>query len=182
MVKLLNVIIVDYGFISNAIKLTLKLTYTSRKKVVPGIVFLAEAKIFPFSNLNEDDFHKTIHGKKVKFLTIAKKKRNQNEQILIEKVNNAIDREDLRNSSSWFHVNKLNNNFYENEFNGTNFLHINISSICRNFDELQTLLAKINVKFNVIGITGTRLNKTSIRNINIDLNGYSFEHIPTEAN
>ena len=75
MVKLLNVIIVDYGFISNAIKLTLKRTYTSKKKVVPGIVFLAEAKIFPFSNLNEDDFHKTIHSKKVKFLTIAKKKK-----------------------------------------------------------------------------------------------------------
>ena len=33
------------------------------------------SKIFPFSNLNEDDFHKTIHGKKVKFLTIAKKKK-----------------------------------------------------------------------------------------------------------
>ena len=45
-----------------------------------------------------------------------------------------------------------------------------------------TLLAKINVKFNVIGITETRLKKSSIRNTNIDLNGYSFEHTPTEAN
>ena len=119
------------------------------------------SKIFPFSNLNEDDFHKTIHGKKVKFLTIAKK-RNQNEQILIEKLNDALDKEDLENSSSYFHVNELNNNFSQNEFNGTNFLHMNISSICRNFDDLQTLLAKINVKFNIIGITETRLNKTSI--------------------
>ena len=59
---------------------------------------------------------------------------------------------------------------------------MNISSICRNFDDLQTLLAKINVKFNVIGITETRLNKTSIRNTNIDLSGYSFEHTPTETN
>ena len=59
---------------------------------------------------------------------------------------------------------------------------MNISSICRNFDDLQTLLAKINVKFNVIGITETRLNKTSIRNTNIDLSGYSFEQTLTEAN
>ena len=59
---------------------------------------------------------------------------------------------------------------------------MNISSICRNFDDLQTLLAKINVKFNVIGITETRLNKTSIRNTNIDLSGYSFEQALTEAN
>ena len=125
--------------------------------------------------MNEDDFHKTIYGKKVKFLRITKK-RNQNEPILIEKLNDVIDKEDL----SYFHVNELNNIF--SEFNGTNFFHMNISSICRNFDDLQTLLAKINVKFNVIGITEARLKKSSIRNANIDLNGYSFEHTLTEAN
>ena len=54
------VTIVDYGFISNAVKLTLKLTNTSKKKAVPGIAFLAQAKYFLyFSNLNEDHFHKT---------------------------------------------------------------------------------------------------------------------------
>ena len=81
-----------------------------------------------------------------------------------------------------FHVNELNNNFSENEFNGTNILCMNISSICCNFDDLQTLLAKINVKLNVIVIRETRLNKTSIRNTNIDLSSYSFEHTTTEAN
>ena len=59
---------------------------------------------------------------------------------------------------------------------------MNISSICCNFDDLQTLLAKINVKLNVIVIRETRLNKTSIRNTNIDLSSYSFEHTTTEAN
>ena len=131
--------------------------------------------------MNEDDFRKTIHGKKVPFLTITKN-RNQNEQILIEKLNDAIDKEDLKNSSPYFHVDELNNNFSENEFNGTNFLHMNISSICRNFDDLQTLFARVNVTFNIIGITETRLNKSSIRNTNIDLSGYSFEHNTTEAN
>ena len=126
-------------------------------------------KIFHFSNLNKDDFHKTIHGKEVKFLTIIKK-RNQNEQILIEKLNDAIDKKDFENSSSCFHVNELNNNCSEKEFNGTNFLHMNISSIRRNFDDLQTLLAKIHVKFNAIGITEARFKKSSIRNTNIDLN------------
>ena len=100
------------------------------------------SKIFPFSNLNEDDFHKTTHGREVKFLTITKKKkRNQNKQILIEKLNDAIDKEDFKNSSSYFHVNELNSNFSEKKLNSTNFLHMNISSICRNFDELQPLLA-----------------------------------------
>ena len=58
---------------------------------------------------------------------------------------------------------------------------MNISSLCHNFDELQTLLARINIKFNIISITETRLKKRSIRNINIDLNGYATEHTPTEA-
>ena len=40
--------IMDYGFISNAIKLTLKLTNISKRKVVYGIVFLAQAKYFLF--------------------------------------------------------------------------------------------------------------------------------------
>ena len=84
-------IIVDYGFISNAINLTLKLTNISKKKAVHGIAFLAQAIYFLFQTWNEGDFHKTIHGKKVKFLTITKK-RNQNEQILVEKLNHAIDK------------------------------------------------------------------------------------------
>ena len=131
--------------------------------------------------MNKDNFDKTIHGKKVKILTRTKK-RNQNKQILIEKLIDAIDKKDLKNPSSYFHVNELNNNFSENEFNGPNFLHKNISSICCNFDDLLTPLAKINVKFNIIDITETRLNKSSIRNTNIDLSGYSFEHTLTQAN
>ena len=43
-----NSLIVDYGFISNAIKLTLKLTSISKKKAVHGIVFLGQAKYFLF--------------------------------------------------------------------------------------------------------------------------------------
>ena len=59
---------------------------------------------------------------------------------------------------------------------------MNISSLCHNFDELHTLLARIKVKFNIIGITGTRLKKHTVRNINRNLNGYAIEHTPTEAN
>ena len=157
-------------------------TYTClQKESCVWYCISCSSKMLPFSNLNEEDFHKTIHGKKVPFLTITKN-RNENEQMLIEKLNDAIDKEDLENSSLYFHVDELNNNFSENEFNGKNFLHMNTSSICHNFDDLQTLLARINVTFNVIGITETRLNKSSIRNTDIDLSGYSFEHTPTEAN
>ena len=43
-----NVIIVNYGFTSNSVKLTLKLTSTFKNKAVPGIAFLALAKYFLF--------------------------------------------------------------------------------------------------------------------------------------
>ena len=59
---------------------------------------------------------------------------------------------------------------------------MNISSLCHNFDELHSLLAGIKVKFNIIGITETRLKKHTVRNINLILNGYAIEHTPTEAN
>ena len=38
------------------------------------------------------------------------------------------------------------------------------------------------VKFNKIGITETRFKKHTVRNINLNLNGYAIEHTPTEAN
>ena len=59
---------------------------------------------------------------------------------------------------------------------------MNISSLRHIFDDLHTLLARMNVKFNIIGITESRYKKNTIRNININLNGYAIEHTPTEAN
>ena len=38
------------------------------------------------------------------------------------------------------------------------------------------------INFNIIGITETRLKKHTVRNININLNGYAIEHTPTEKN
>ena len=133
-----------WSFIWNPIKLTLKLANTSKKSCA-WYCISCSSKVFPLSNLNEVGFQKTINSKKVSFLTITKQI-NQNEQILTEKLNDAIDKADLENSSYYFHVNEWNNNFSENQFNGANFLHLNISSICQNFDGLQNPLAKINVR------------------------------------
>ena len=58
---------------------------------------------------------------------------------------------------------------------------MNISSLSYNFDQLHTLLSEINISFDVIGITETRLKKQTLRTTNIDINGYNLEHTPTEA-
>ena len=136
--------------------------------------------LFPFSSLNDNHFHTTIQGKKIKFISVNKK-RSSSENVLLDKLSDAINGENPENSSSYFDVDNVNTKFSKNQFNGINFFHMSISSLSHNFDELQTLLARINIKFNIIGITETRLKKHSIRNINIDLNSYAIEHTPTEA-
>ena len=114
--------------------------------------------LYPFSSLNDCEFHKTIQGKKIKSLTVAKK-RSRNENTLLNKVSDAINDENIDNSSSYFDGSDFNKNFPKNLFDGTNFFHTNISSLCRNFDDLHTLLSEINLKFDIIGITETRLKK-----------------------
>ena len=116
----------------------------------------------------------------LKFISVNKKG-SSSENVLLDKLSGAINGGNLENSSSYFDVDNVNTKFSKNQFDGINFFHMNISSLCHNFDELQTLLARTNIKFNIIGITETRLKKHSIRNINIDLNGNAIEHTPTEA-
>ena len=71
--------------------------------------------------------------------------------------------------------------FDTNVFNGFNTLRLNISSLPYNFDQLETLLTTLKVKFDILGITESRL-KTGKQPINnIDLKGYVVESTPTDA-
>ena len=49
------------------------------------------------------------------------KKRSSNEHRLFDRINDAIDGEELANSSTYFDVSDLNRSFPKNQFNGTNF-------------------------------------------------------------
>ena len=137
--------------------------------------------LFPFSSCTDTDFHTTIQGKKKKFCNHSYK-RTSNEHTLLNRRKDAINGEDLENPSSYFDISDSNTSFPKSQFNETISFHMNISSLCHIFDDLHTLLARMNVKFNIIGITESRYKKNTIRNININLNGYAIEHTPTEAN
>ena len=91
--------------------------------------------VFPFSDLNDNQFHTTTQVKKMKFLTITKK-RSCDEPRLLGRINDAIEGEDLENSSTYFDISNLNSSFPKNKFNRTNFFHMNESSLCHNFDKL----------------------------------------------
>ena len=89
---------------------------------------------------------------------------------------------DLPNPSTYYSIDKFNEiKSKSNSFNGTNLLHLKISSLPHNYEQLHTLLADIDIKFDIIGITETRL-RTGQKALNsIDIEKYVIEHTTTDA-
>ena len=64
----------------------------------------------------------------------------------------------LSNPRTYYIIDKFNENFTSNSFNGTNLLHLNISPLLYNYKQLHTLLVDIDIKFDIIiGITEARM-------------------------
>ena len=111
----------------------------------------------------------------------VRKKRNTQEGILIDRINDILNTSDLENSSTYFNVDKFNEHFDASTFNGFNALHFNISSLSYNIDQLTTIINTLRVKFEILGITESRIriDKQAINNIHLE--GYVIESTPTAA-
>ena len=59
-------------------------------------------------------------------------------------------------------------------------LHLNICSLSKNFDNFCILLKEINMNFDIIALTESRIKKNLVTPINIELENYSNEHTPIE--
>ena len=137
--------------------------------------------ILPFSNIDNNELHSTIQGKKIKFCTFSRKMNLSKGRMITERLNELMDQEELFNPTTYFDYEKFNESFDEKIYNGTNFFHMNINSLSYHLEEFQSLLAQLSVKFDIIGITETRLKTKSVRTSNINLQNYSIEHTPTES-
>ena len=135
---------------------------------------------FPFSSLNRVKYFFHNSRKKIKFLTKTKKQLT-NEEKLINQLNDAMNSSDLTNPSTYYSIDKFNKCFKSNLFNGTNLLHLNISSLPYNYEQLHTLLAEIDINFDIIGITETRLRTGQKALNNIGIEKYVIEHTTTDA-
>ena len=111
-------------------------------------------KLYPFSALNDNDFHSTIQGKTIKFKAFTRK-RSSIENVIIDKLNDVVSKSDLKNFSQYFEPDEFNKAFISSNHKGTNFFHMNIYSLSYKYDQLNTLLSEINISFDVIGITKT---------------------------
>jgi len=59
-------------------------------------------------------------------------------------------------------------------------IHNNLRSLQRNLENFQThLLNEIDFDFDLIGISETKITNTNEPLLNVDLNGYNFEYVPT---
>lgn len=77
--------------------------------------------------------------------------------------------------SDYYTEDQFNDQLQKSKFNShcLSFLHLNIRSLSRNIDNLTNMMAKINIKFSVIGISETWLQETSH---SVDMDGYKFVH------
>ena len=60
--------------------------------------------------------------------------------------------------------------------------HHNVCSLSKNFDQLNALLTELDIDFDFIGITKSRISKTNFSPTNIALANYAIEQTPTESN
>ena len=137
-------------------------------------------EIFPFSSLNKAEFFSTTPGKKLKFPTKTKK-RLTNEEKLINQLNDAMNSSDLPNPSTYYIIDKFNQIFKSNSFNGTNLLHLNISSLLYNYEQLHTVLVDIDINFGITGFRETRLRTGQKALNNIDIEKHAIEHTMADA-
>ena len=74
----------------------------------------------------------------------------------------------------------INSFNYKNKISSLSLFHLNIASLSKNKDELETILNMIDLKFGVIGITETNI-KTTNPGIDTKINGYKCYSTPMEA-
>ena len=60
-------------------------------------------------------------------------------------------------------------------------LHLIISSLSSHINELKLLLSSVNLNFDIICVTESRITKSNLPTSNIHISGYNIEQTPTES-
>ena len=97
--------------------------------------------------------------------------------------NNEDDNSNEEDNTSGINCNYVDIESFNHTPNKKDFslFHLNIASLSKHKDELETILTMINYKFDIMGITETKLKKNSAPIIDINIEGYNCFSTPTEA-
>ena len=131
-----------------------------------------------------ESYHKSCKSKPNTKVTSVP---NENVKNVISQINHVISQYD--DDTDCIDFNSTNCKYYEcSDFNNLNLnpkafssLHLNIASMAKHFDELNTLLATLKHDFSVIGISETRFIKGHVPNFDFNIDGYHCIHTPTES-
>ena len=80
---------------------------------------------------------------------------------------------------NYLDIDSFNSSFSETK--GLSSFHLNVCSLPKYHDNLSILLESIHHKFDIIGISETRLNDSNLPSHNININGYHCISTPTES-
>ena len=61
------------------------------------------------------------------------------------------------------------------------FFHLNINSLSKNFDNFNHLINKLELEFDILGISESRILKSKSLNTDVSLQNYVIKQIPTES-
>ena len=65
--------------------------------------------------------------------------------------------------------------------NDLSIIHLNVSSLPLDINELKPFLSFFKCKFDIISISESRITKSNTLTTNIDIPGYNIEHTPMES-
>ena len=136
----------------------------------------------PFEGIDNEKLKITNQGKDIEFGEHLQSHPAFSIQTLLDKFPGSFSCEDFSFDTG---VSKYYtpSEFLSSKFkkNGFSILHINIVSLSAHIDELKTLLSFLDHPFDVIGISETKISEHREITTNISIDGYVFEHTPTET-
>ena len=132
-------------------------------------------KEIPFSNLNDSAFEAAFPSG----LSILPKKK-LHEPAIFEKINVFTENEET--NCKYHTIDQLNKINIAKHSKKLSLMDLNISSLPYDFDELSELLNDLTIKFQIVGITESRLRSEKFPLSDINLPNYETEHMPTKAN
>ena len=90
-----------------------------------------------------------------------------------------LEQNDKTIHCKYYDKDNLNSKFKKN--NHISFLHLNIRSLTKHFDNFQELLNSLDIRFKIIALSETRLITNSLAPHNLCIDGYSLVSNSTEA-
>jgi len=140
------------------------------------------SKQLPFSSIDQNSLLMTIHGKSDSEIDSLNKGPSFSLKSLLDKLpGQNFSKDEFLNDtikSKYYTV----GDFLAAKFSAKKFsiIHLNISSLQRHIDDLRSLLAGLEMKFDIICISETRLYDEKPL-VNIDIDGYNFIHTTTHT-